>query len=595
MPTEIFHKNPFSVQTPEGISAEDFNQLFVPVFNDFPAVQNPGHTFLHGPRGSGKSMIFRYLQPDCQCDKFKCDLHELQFFGVYVPIKETQLTVTELGRLKDQYADVVLNEHLMTMYIAIRVLRSIVDLNLPDREEHILSSQSFINGYFLPLLKQSGWNEDTTFSANMETVTECFRQAETICESIYRNILLYLKKLAFQSSVPTYTGPLCGYLDFLYPVLQHLKALPFMPNGPIFLLVDDADNLNQVQTMVLNTWVSSRTTQDVSLKISTQLRYKTYRTVINQTIDALHDYSEVNISTVYTSSKNKYRDRVYEIVQRRLKLSNIRANPESFFPPDTEQEAEIEAIRQELRDNWSKEGKGNRPSDDVVRYARPEFMKRLAGTRKSLHTYSYAGFEQLVHISSGLIRYFLEPASQMYSEEMAKNPNLPVLHISPSIQQEIVFNQANSLMFGEFDKLRRDSLEPDHQLKAKKLSNLINALGNTFHKKLISDWSERRVFSVALSDVPDKEVLDVLDLGVQYGYFHESSIGNKEGTGRTRLYILTRRLAPFFKLDPTGFAGYFFVTSNDLRDAMYDPRALLRRLNRKGSNEFEQRELPLYE
>ncbi len=58
--------NPFTVQTPEDIPAEEAYGLFVPVFGDFPKIPGTGHVFVNGPRGCGKSMIFRYLQPDCQ-------------------------------------------------------------------------------------------------------------------------------------------------------------------------------------------------------------------------------------------------------------------------------------------------------------------------------------------------------------------------------------------------------------------------------------------------------------------------------------------------------------------------------------------------
>ena len=36
-------------------------------------------------------------------------------------------------------------------------------------------------------------------------------------------------------------------------------------------------------------------------------------------------------------------------------------------------------------------------------------------------TYSYSGFDQLVHISSGLVRYFLEPAAVMFDEQRSSD------------------------------------------------------------------------------------------------------------------------------------------------------------------------------
>ena len=138
-----------------------------------------------------------------------------------------------------------------------------------------------------------------------------------------------------------------------------------------------------------------------------------------------------------------------------------------------------------------------------------------------------------------------------------------------------------------FDRWSADEdQEPSSTGLTRKLRNLILALGGTFHQILLSDRSERRVFSIALSDEPDEELLTVLRLGVRYGYFHESTIGNKEGTGRTRLFILSRRLAPVFTLDPTSFAGYKFVTCAVLHEAMNTPKSFLRRVRSSDMDEL---------
>lgn len=57
-------QNPFRVFSPEEMVAEDVCELFVEPFTDFSKITLPGHAMLNGPRGSGKSMIFRYLLPD---------------------------------------------------------------------------------------------------------------------------------------------------------------------------------------------------------------------------------------------------------------------------------------------------------------------------------------------------------------------------------------------------------------------------------------------------------------------------------------------------------------------------------------------------
>ena len=82
--------NPFKVFTPEGMSARDAVDLFVEV-SEFNKIQDLGNTMLNGPRGSGKSMLFRYLMPDCQMIHRDSELHDLPFllfwYRLRIPIR----------------------------------------------------------------------------------------------------------------------------------------------------------------------------------------------------------------------------------------------------------------------------------------------------------------------------------------------------------------------------------------------------------------------------------------------------------------------------------------------------------------------------
>lgn len=155
--------------------------------------------------------------------------------------------------------------------------------------------------------------------------------------------------------------------------------------------------------------------------------------------------------------------------------------------------------------------------------------------------------------------------------------------IPDGIQDSVVRKLADEFLFNFLDEIKND--EPTNETKENKiemLGNLIHALGGMFRAILLSDGSERRIFSIAFSKKPSDEVKDILDLGVKYGYFHKSTIGNKEGTGRVPLYIMNRRLAPAFKLDPTSFAGYKFVTDGKIREAISNPNTLIRQIQEKG-------------
>lgn len=585
-------ENPFIVHTPEGMKAEDAIALFVDVFSDFPKILNVGHLFLHGPRGSGKSMIFRYLEPDCQCLAKQINTAELTFFSVLIPVKRTNFNRTELHLLAGQHASILINEHFMTLNIAEKFFDSFSNIILEDNSSVSTNAiVQFMKDDFYSLLQNCGY-ADTLPDNFQRSAKDCVETMKGICKQLISNILGYSGRLAFaRGQSISYSGPICNYIDFLYPLMCKAKERSIIPKKPIYLLIDDADLLSLTQTQILNTWVSSRTSTEVSIKVSTQLRYKTYQTITGQNIETPHDFAEVNISTIYTASpKSKYKERMTEIVRRRLvKIAGLEMTPEVFFPEDKKQEAAIKKIAQEYVDKWATKGKGYRAGDDAYRYARPEYIKRLGGSRKSKHTYKYAGFDQLLHISSGIIRYFLDSAAFMFGEMQASRQNEAAECIPPDVQSKIIFAQAVEFLMNQFEKIKDDrSAEAPQISEIRKLENLINALGELFHKILVSDRSERRVFSIAISDALDNDMRELLKLGTEFGYFHKSSIGNKEGTGRTALYVLSRRLAPYFKLDPTSFAGYLFVTNDDLITATINPKKFIRDRLKDTDNKIKQ-------
>lgn len=594
------NENPFTIQTPDRISAEETVQLFVNVFTDFYNIPRAGHTFINGHRGSGKSMMFRYMLPDCQQIVSKKRIKDLDYFAIYIPIKNTDLNISELDLVENPYVSLFLNEHFLVLHMLSRIFFSLSEIDhIKYSANDIKLVQNFYKKDITDLIKKLRWDKTLPKLKANTSPKEIFNNLKEFFEDNYRDIQNYIRMLFLSTNKEYYSGPYTTFLDFLLPIIKAIRKLKFLPDGPIYLLIDDADNLNYSQTLVLNTWVSKRTTRDVCLKISTQLNYQTFMTTSGGRIENPHDYSEVNISSVYTSSKSKYRKRVYDIVKKRFIRFKINSTPEQFFPEDEHQKSEIIKIENEIRENYPTRGRGYSVYDDVYRYARPEYIKRLQGKRKAGSKYSYSGFDQLVNISSGIVRDFLEPAAKMYGEVLSlqSKEEKKINYIDPGLQSKIIKEYSYDFIFSEFNKIINTEKEYELNRKTKsndledlpKLRNLIDALGKTFHKILVSNASERRVFSIALSDQPDDLVQKILRLGVKHGYFHQSTIGTKDGAGRTWLYILSRRLAPNYKLDPTSFAGYKFVTNQTLREMIGNPNRFLNKISKKGvDNTFEE-------
>lgn len=576
------NKNPFQITTPEDLSAEEMVKLFVDVFSDFQKVIDPGHVFLMGPRGVGKSMMFRYLQPDCQSLKNNCDVTKLPFLGIYVPLKNTNFSMTELKRLEDRHASELLNEHILVTFFSVKIFESLLTMKHGLDQIGVKELKGFYDNVFLNFL----WNipEEEKKIEDDCTVEDILRKMMNIMEKRYKSAMNYTKKLAFTMEIIPFEDELFDYLDFLLPLLDGMSEI--INHGTIYLLIDDAQCLSNTQTHILNSWVSTRTSRRVSLKISTQYNYKSFYTVQGSTIDSPHDYSLIDMASIYTgTNKSKYRDRIEEIVNKRLKLFGIETSAAEFFEPDYAQEEKIKEYAEKYRQAFDAgKGKGHNRSDDAIRYARPDFIKSLSGVSKNSSTYSYSGFEQLVHLSSGVVRYFLEPAHLMYAKELTNTKgNEKISKISSSIQNIIVREEANKFLFNELDRIKigkHENAIPSSDIDM--LTNLIKGLGGLFREILLSERSERRIFSIAISDEPSEKVSNILALGIRLGYFHQSTIGKKNAIfgGRTKLYIMNRRLAPIWTLDPNGFAGYLFIKNELLEEALINPDAMNRRIHK---------------
>lgn len=572
-------KSPFEYTSPEALHAQDIIDLFVDS-GEYYNIPTIGHTFVNGPRGSGKSMYFRYMEPDCQTIVHNKAVHELEFLGIHIPIKEGHLDKTDLSLLKAKHGEILLNEHFMVINFSIKIFDNLSKVVFEDSPQNQKILKEFTESKFLNLLKNSYWEKEYSLG-DTNTINGIFKWIKEIFSELNREFNRTLIKEIFNAEGKhiSYNGPLCLFVDFLYELLKELKSLSFMPKGPIFLMIDDADNLNEVQTKILNTWVSLRTSKVVSFKISTQLQYKTYKTVNNARIDTPHDYSEINIADIYTANKGLYRKRVKEAIEKRLKKfkPELQIQAEDYFPVDEKQELKISELFKRYETN---NGGGKQGYDYAYRYARADFIKELGGNRNH---YSYAGFESLVNISSGVMRHFIDFSHRMFTNQLSKENSSSIIAISPSVQDDQIKEYSKWFFDENFSKLKDDTENTSEELNDFiKLRNLIEALGQTFQLILVSDAKERRVFSVALQDEPSLELKRILKKGVELGYFHKSLIGNKMGTGQTQLYILNRLLAPYFKLDPSSFAGYKFVTCKILEDALIKPSTIIGKIKRNG-------------
>lgn len=587
-------ENPFRVHTPESLSAEEVVKLYVSEMPGADAIHSAGHTMVVGSRGTGKSMMLRYLEPDCQLliqdGKSLARINDIAYYSLYVTIKQTDLIYPELESLEGTFADRPVNEHFLILILVWKAVSRCIDQGtLEFAKENEFDKES--SKLFRLLSRFIDYGEQKP-----RTDFDLFLSLVDYLADLHAASLQYLDEiLADPDTTPKFDTVLLRFSTFLLPFLEAWVGLDGMPGARrLFIIIDDADYLNEMQTKILNTYVSTRQSS-IFFKIASEIyQYKTFNTLDGRRIEVPHDFAEINTVDIYTSNNTRgYEARLTRIIDKRLELYNFDksktgriANAEQFFPEDGKQKSEISKLKRDISTGAHKVISGaSRPRDNAYRYAIPEYIRLLGGDKKSRSSYSYSGYKQLVNISSGIPRYFLEAAYLMYDRMKALHEG-EVTYIDPGVQNIVVREQAERIMMDELERLKLSDTHLDgSSATAVLLHNLIISLGTFFQVSLLdAQATERRYFSFALSQTPTPELEKVLRFGVRNSMFTRTTIGRKEGFGRTHRYILTRRVAPYFTLDPNGFTAYQFLTNSALERMMHDPDGFRRELRKKAGS-----------
>ncbi len=366
--------NPFGVYSPEQLTAEYIAKNFVDLFTDLPRLKDRGNLFIHGARGTGKSMLLRSLEPEVMLRSKKISrLEDIPHLAVHVPLKKAEFAVPELTRLAGGYASIAIGEHLLVMQVMFRLAGALQSL---AGSIELAGATSF-HKQFSRLFSISGGGIEPADTRESEEAAAIFGEVGKICEREIMGVRGYFARLAFPEGDRQYRGALTGFLDFLVPLAKAVGSLKPLPDVPIFVMLDDADNLPVDMQRIVNSWVSTRSTHAVCLKITTQLGYATMRTVDNRIIESPHDFAEVNLSTVYTTDHETYSNRIREIVIRRLQLAGIESDVDNYFPFDEKQATRLRQIEEEIETERStatsvgtRRG-STRARDERIRYAVP--------------------------------------------------------------------------------------------------------------------------------------------------------------------------------------------------------------------------------
>ena len=539
--------NPFELVTASKLTASEAIELWCDD-SRLARVRGRESCFIHGNRGTGKSMLFRVLQLDCQERLFPGE--QPDFLSVYFPVRDSDFMIEEFKLMQsDRLRNALSESHLILLilrqlFVVIRKTPQVVsaELQTPFVQlvvERIQAAFEFseVNPPELPC---------SDYEETLERIIKLFDDESA-------RIVNYIVRQLYGPE-EGYSGPLFFFDGILAPIADFfLEKVGYC----LFLLIDDGDDLPLSHTIVLNSWIARRR-QSTVFKVSTMYAYKTFETRSGSKIQQPHDFIQYDIATRFVDyTSEDYVDLVRRICIKRLGQVGLRGEdgepvePTLFFPEDKAQNERIEKVRKELTRTYNEIYSDRSVSDYVYRHLTSEYMLSLS-QKRALRTYRYAGFRTLAVLSGGLVRDFIICAQRMYDDAFRKSQDEVVDHIPPAIQNQVVRDHADTILFDIGDAQQKRSGEEDWTAVA----NIIAGLGAIFKQKMLSQDSERRVFSFAFQSLPSEKTRRLLGLAVREGYLVRGFISKKEGVGRRHLYVLTRRIAPVFSLDVSAYNAY---------------------------------------
>ena len=550
--------NPFEFEAANKFSVQEMVNYFIPDENFTRFLDSRKNVFLVGDRGTGKTMALRYYSLEVQFHKSQqvevTPNSQLDHIGVYVPCRGPDVGKTEPDLL-DSFLGRLSGEHLLVtrMVAALsKALAGIPQLATESESQNLALELPFLLPWQLPA-------HGNIFSALALAAKAESRKAQQELnkrkpDSFYDNVATF--GTVFQPLVETLTSTVAA-----------------LKNAHFSLMFDDAEELSELQNETLNSWIAVRDTSRISFKVATSaVDQRPLRTLNGGGLLERHDFIRVDLEQDFQNSDANYGKLAHKIVTRRLLDIGINVTPDDFFPVHPQMlkglaEAEAKA-RAEAEIKFSDDKKIR---DYVYKMSRAYFFRdRPAKANRP----PYSGFELMVHVSTGVIRYLLEPCYMMYDEALSaqEDKEQPVLSIKPSVQTNCL--ETLSKRRWEWINEGFNNSVPDCTWEtAKKIYRLVDQLAVLFKHRLKTHASEPRAISFSisawprLSDDESVELQNILKIARRAQIlFKRLSTGKTNGRA-DEYYTFDRLLWIDRGLDPVGQNARVSVEAQYLLEA----------------------------
>ena len=592
-------ENPFESVNADGLDYIDIPHLFVSEYTDFQTINKHFDTLLEGQRGTGKTMVLRYIAFESQIhewidryrkngDEFFADTQH--FVGIYCRLEQGVFDKTDLDSAVNDVRKDQLFEHRLVLYCLSKSLETLLavfkfrtvfgeGIRRLKRRLNVILSEPAIEAC-------QDWKEILTFAS--DTI-----DAKVLEEDVHLASL--------SSSAPTEFLPyltLSGQFIPLLKLLQEILGLKI----PFFILLDDFDVLRVSQQMCVFRTASARQHDLVCFKYGIMsLGKKTNLAGTNRRYREGDDYDRVPFDWTYKGSQVDYNQVVSLITKARLASKTWPRDDFAEFLAEWAYGVKLRIqVKEEMVKEWAALPLDKRPETKEnywTKYGNARFFQIL---RKKKIRHRYAGFQDILDISSGIFRQYLEICKEIVSKALSQGwvPSA-TKPISAEIQNDAIRRYSQNMMHelqqtaGSADTL----LSGDIKITSKQMVTLVESLSNLFYDRLHAKMREPEVFTFSIRDnlAANKHAKLLLDVAVRESILQEREDPyppKTSGGPPLPTYMMNRRLIPRRDLSPR-MQGRIEMVAQDIVLSATNPEAFHRKFIRAKAQKSDEDSLGL--
>jgi hypothetical protein len=615
---EKYIKNRFDEKRPfDVVRAEDFSgdlyEFYEPLEELIRKVSGVDITgsrpvFLIGGRGSGKTMVLKFLSLEMQLKDFiknilnqtkpidelsaeemKAFLDDIEFIGIFLHFR-----TTEYDSIKGEVAP------LFKPYLSLKVAEQIFKFLMIFKSSGLISNELEIKiaEYFIDQIKEPMSRVENSFDDALKLIRkDILPQFETIFEkSSYYSI----DEIKRDFGIPTliFKNIIFGLSDFIFDELDFLRG------KNIFILLDELEYLNDYQKRCIGQLIKDSDETSVVFKVGS--RYMPKILPVGESSEVLqepHDFRKIDITdalnAAHSGRKKDYNRLIRKILNKRLSKSNFFkgrgiTDIEQLFP-NLSIEDEAVALVNGREKHWgkfktflktsnSKEGINDiidclkYPSNPIIeklnmllyyRGKHPQKIKKMCEEYLKGENVQYAqllqknalnllfqlcsdyrsekkyvGIDVFIHLSSGIIRNAVELCN--HALNTAYNYGY-----TPTLGKpvEIVCQDMGAKNYAELEYEDITRISGNLGLDVQDFINEIGTIFRALHMNRSLVEPEPTHFETTYSEITG-QAKKVFDAALNYSYLQKKpSMGPKSSYETKKGDFLTNRVfAPYFEI-----------------------------------------------